>query len=465
MEEVTVTDIYQWCREKGVEPLCSFAIIGLLTSVKDEVVLRAVGHLYGINQSCIVDRWTGQSGDTYAILISNRTPLDKTLIPVMVVLEGVVGGKVQLLWPEGEEMVAAEAITGGDSGAGPLLLGDGPTMETTQELSVNKDASGTGVKTVVDKMVSQLERLHYEGGYRRLRIFSGINPVPAGEENYDTWREAAIQHSEEWHCPEHIKKQRIVESLRGPAMRVIQATRRSKATATLNDYIEALDFSYGTLEDVGDLLARLNRTYQEPGETLTHYIYRVDRLIYQIVDKGGIDKGAVDERRMRQVLKGALTTHPVAQRLRCTMPLGTPPTLTELVKEVKLEEIQIDTRDKSIKRVKVVLPTPSPPSMDERLLKLLEEQNKKIDQLIALQSTSQPNQGWLVTRGRGVTSGIRSRSPIICYSCGQPGHRSFECSVMGAGRRGNATHSTVQPDNHLENFSGSAVTPSMAPQL
>ncbi|XP_063797562.1 paraneoplastic antigen Ma3 homolog [Pseudophryne corroboree] len=466
MEEVTVTDIYRWCREKGVEPICSFVLIGPLNAVNDDLAVSAVGNFYGISQPCVVDRWKGQSGDTYAILISNRNPLDKTLIPLMVVVEGAVGGKVQVIWPEGEEMVAAEALSGGDSGTGPLLVVDSPPTADPQESSVNKeDVSGTGVEAVVDKMVSQLERWHYEGGYRRLRIFSGITPVPAGEETYDTWREAAIQHSEEWHCPEHIKKQRIVESLRGPAMRVIQATRRSKTTATLKDYIEALDFSYGTLEDVGDLLARLNRTYQEPGETLTHYIYRVDRLIYQIVDKGGIEKGAVDERRMRQVLKGAMTNHPVAQRLRCTMARGPPPTLTELVKEVKLEEIQIDTREKNIKRVKVVLPTPSPPKMDERLLKLIEEQNKKIDQLIALQSSPQSNTGWPVMRGRGMTQGSRSRNHIICYSCGQPGHRSFECPGTGSGWGGNTTHTPPPPDHQLENFSGSAVTPSQAPRF
>ncbi|XP_063800283.1 paraneoplastic antigen Ma1 homolog [Pseudophryne corroboree] len=329
LEEVTSADIFKWCREKGVDPLCSFGLWGNLSGVSDEATLRVVANMYDVSQPCLVDRWRGSNGDTFAFLVSNRHSLDRTLIPIRVVVGDAPGWKIQVIWPDGNDCMDEEATSGGDSGTGAHAIGKCMTTVGVEAGgSENKDGTvGTGVDVVVDKMVSQLERWHYEGGYRRLRMFSGIIPVPVGEETYDTWRETAVQHSEEWQCPEHVKRQRIVESLRGPAMGVIQATRRSKPTATLKDYIEALDFSFGTLEDVGDLMARLHRTYQEPGETLTQYIYRVDRLIYKIVDKGGITKASVDESRMRQVLKGALTNNPVAQRLRCVRTSGPPPTL------------------------------------------------------------------------------------------------------------------------------------------
>ncbi|XP_063786100.1 paraneoplastic antigen Ma3 homolog [Pseudophryne corroboree] len=465
MEEVTNADIYRWCKEKGVEPLCSFGLVGKLSSASDDAVIRAVVQLYGISQPCTVDRWKGQEGETFAILLSNRFPLDNTLLPRMVVVEDVPGRKVQLVWPESME----EAATPGEEiGNDTTAAGDCFHINSGEDRTEDREESpGKGVETMMDKMVNQMERLHYEGGYRRLRIFSGISPVPAGEETYDTWREAAIQHSEEWQCPEHIKRQRIVESLRGPAMRVIQATRRSKSTATLKDYLEALDFSYGTMEDVGDLMSRLHRTYQEPGETLTQYIYRVDRLIYQIVEKGGIVKEAVDEQRMRQVLKGALTLNPVAQRLRCTRRSGPAPSLTELVKEVKLEEVQIENRDKTIKRVKAIIPAiPAPTStvMDDRLIKLLEDQNKKIDQLIALQSTASSRPYWSSDSNRGRTRGSGSRGTILCYSCGQPGHRSFECPMSGMERNGRMPFYHRSRDEQMENPNGSSVNPSQAPQ-
>ncbi|XP_063788844.1 paraneoplastic antigen Ma1 homolog [Pseudophryne corroboree] len=314
-----------------------------------------------------------------------KEPLDRTLIPSMILLEGTMGRKVQIVWPEERnEEEATEAALGEDSEGletgEPVSGGCFHTngREVNPPATTPKVLPETQTDNVVDKVVSHLERWHYKGGYRRLRIFSGIIPVPAGEETYEMWREAAVQHSEEWQCPEHIRRQRVVERLRGPAMGVIQATRRSNPTATLKEYLEALDFSFGTLEDMGDLMARLNSTYQEHGETLTHYIYRVDRLIYKIVDRGGFSPDIVNETRLKQVLKGALTNNPVAQRLRCTMTTAKPPTLTELVKEVKIEEVQIENHEKSVRKVKVVLPTPDtiPPPMDDRLVKLIEEQDK-----------------------------------------------------------------------------------------
>ncbi|XP_063786039.1 paraneoplastic antigen Ma1-like [Pseudophryne corroboree] len=393
MEGVSKDDILRWCKEKEIDAESSFGLSGNLTGVSDEAIINAVKFLYGVSEPCLVDKWKGASGTITAVLITNKNPLDKTLLPSMVVVAGVPGWKIHLVWPEWKDSGEEVDTPGEEHGTGkPHTQCTGrevhPNGDDTETPTGQEEAIGNQVETVVGKMVSHLERWHFEGGYRRLQIFSGITPVPTGEETYDLWREAATQHSEEWQCPEHIKRQRVVESLRGPAIGVIQATRRSNPNATLKEYVEALDFSFGTLEDVGDLLARLNHTYQELGETLTHYIYRVDRLIYKIVDKGGIAKDAVDSRRLTQVLKGALTNSPVVQPLRCTMAAARPPTLNELVREVKLEEVQIEDQEKTIKKVKVVVPASVQPSMDERLLKLIEEQNKKIEQHIALQSNT-----------------------------------------------------------------------------
>ncbi|XP_063786155.1 paraneoplastic antigen Ma2 homolog [Pseudophryne corroboree] len=472
MELITDIDIGRWCSEKGVDPRNCFGLRGNMVTVTDEGLLKTVRNLCGVKLPCIIDKWTGPYGDASAVLIKNGNPLDRTLIPSMILLEGTMGRKVQLVWPEERNdedaaEVAQEEVMEGPSMGEPMsggcfpatVQGGDPSHSTTKGLSDNP------VDKVVDKVVSHLEKWHYEGGYRRLRIFSGIMPVPAGEETYEMWREAAIQHSEEWQCPEHIRRQRVVESLRGPAMGVIQATRRSNPTATLRDYIEALDFSFGTLEDVGDLLARLNGTYQEYGETLTHYIYRVDRLIYKIVDKGGLSPEIVNERRLKQVLKGALTNNPVAQRLRCTMSSALPPNLTDLVKEVKLEEVQIENREKSVRKVKLVLPSADNPSpnIDDRLLKLIEEQNKKIDLLIALQTPQQPittsrTSGW----GRGINRRGGPRTNIECYSCGQLGHRSFECPLNRYDTRG--SNPNRRRESLEENENGSPVDPSQAPR-
>ncbi|XP_063818798.1 paraneoplastic antigen Ma2 homolog [Pseudophryne corroboree] len=468
MEKVMEEDISRWCQEKGVHVNYSLSLVGNLSTVKEEEVLKFMEQVYGLSYPCIVDKRKEQNGEVSAMLLSGKDVLDRTLFPGMIILERGSGRKIQIIWPEGQRSEEEEATQGDDQGAGEPITGvnsAGSYMirdETNAASRQRTSSSEPQVEAVVDKVVSHLERWHFEGGYRRLRIFSGITPVPAGEETYDMWREAAIQHSEEWQCPEHIRKQRVVESLHGPAMRVIQATRRSNPIATLREYIEALDFSFGTLEDVGDMLARLNGTYQNYGETLTQFIYRVDRLIYKIVDKGGLTSDVVDERRLRQILKGALTNSPIAQKLRCTMTPARPPTLNELVRDVKLEEVQMENREKSIKKVKVVLPTADPPPVDDRLLRMIEEQNKKIDQLIALQISQQRAPNRLLGVGRGDR---RSdfRNAYECYSCGQFGHRSFECPLRGSERRG-SNNNERRRSCEGGNSNGSAVDPSQTPQ-
>ncbi|XP_063819302.1 paraneoplastic antigen Ma2-like [Pseudophryne corroboree] len=428
--EISGEDIYSWCRSKGVDVQKSVNILGNFVDVIEEDIICEIKKMYGVKQPHIVDKWKDVSDELCAVLISNDNQLDASVIPANILIERIPGRRLQVRWPVdkyadgGEKAIIKEDSKVESTSAGCFHN----TSNTSEETSMGEEKIDPQVEYVMDKVVSHFERWHYEGGYRRLRIFSGVIPVPTGEESYDVWREAAVQHSEEWRCPEHIKKQRIVESLRGPAMGIIHATRRSNSHATLKNYFEGLDYSFGTLEDVGDLLSQLNQTYQEPTETLTSYIYRLDKILYKLLDKGGINPPEIDTMRLKYILRGAMTTNPVAQRLRCNMPRDPPPTLGELIREVKLEEVKIENREKNLKRVKVIVPTPEVPSVNEHLLKALEEQNKKLDQLISLQNTSSSNSRIpLLGRGRGFSRRPDNMRNLTCYRCGQLGHRSFEC--------------------------------------
>lgn len=76
--------------------------------------------------------------------------------------------------------------------------------------------------------------------YRQLRVFSGVNPVPAGEEEYDTWMEQAVQMISEWQCADTIKKQHIVESLQGPHSFFFKSS-NPDATTSYAAYLAALE--------------------------------------------------------------------------------------------------------------------------------------------------------------------------------------------------------------------------------
>lgn len=73
--------------------------------------------------------------------------------------------------------------------------------------------------------------------YRKLRIFSGVKPTPSGEEEYDAWAEQTMHLLEEWQCSDNMKKQRIVESLKGPAADIVRFLRAQNPTATSCDIL------------------------------------------------------------------------------------------------------------------------------------------------------------------------------------------------------------------------------------
>ncbi|XP_073470461.1 modulator of apoptosis 1-like [Aquarana catesbeiana] len=124
-----------------------------------------------------------------------------------------------------------------------------------------------------------------EPWYRRLRIFSGKQPVPTGEKEFDVWIEQAMQALEEWDLPEAQKKQRISESLRGAAAEAVRNLRLSNTTCTAYDYLAMLQEEFGRLEKAADLIYQFEHTLQRQGERLSEYIRRLNKMLYQIVLK------------------------------------------------------------------------------------------------------------------------------------------------------------------------------------
>ncbi|XP_050795739.1 paraneoplastic antigen Ma1 homolog [Gopherus flavomarginatus] len=130
-------------------------------------------------------------------------------------------------------------------------------------------------------------KLVYESApYKWLRSFSGVSPVPSGEDDYETWRDFTVPLVQEWEYSDAEKQKHVLESLRGPAMRIIRALKDSQPTATVQDYLTALESVYGTTDSDEDLYYRF--CYQEPHERMSDFIRRLEDLLQQVVRKEGI---------------------------------------------------------------------------------------------------------------------------------------------------------------------------------
>ncbi|XP_075768275.1 paraneoplastic antigen Ma1 homolog [Pelodiscus sinensis] len=179
----------------------------------------------------------------------------------------------------------------------------------------------------------------YEGvGYRKLRFFSGIQPTPVGEDDFESWMDQAVQMMEEWQCSDTMKRQRLAESLRGPASDVIRSIRVSKPSAGAMEYLHALDDIYGTTESEEDLCVRFCTTYQEEGEKLSQYVCRLEKLLHKVLVKKGILASRLDQVRMEQILKGACSGNLIALKLQLSDSRQNPPSFSKLVRDIREEE-------------------------------------------------------------------------------------------------------------------------------
>lgn len=154
-----------------------------------------------------------------------------------------------------------------------LLQQEGKSMDEVKALIMGKQTPKSDVSVDIVDAIGKLEdRCNQVSsdspGYRNLTLFSGLKPVPPGEEEYEIWMEQAAQMISEWQCTDAAKKQRIVESLQGPAADIVTFLKVSNPSATANEYLAALETTYGTTESGPDLMARFRHTYQESGEKL-----------------------------------------------------------------------------------------------------------------------------------------------------------------------------------------------------
>ncbi|XP_069802797.1 paraneoplastic antigen Ma1 homolog [Dendropsophus ebraccatus] len=433
MGTFTEDGVFKWCEETSTAEEYSFAVYGELLECSDNDILQNVNWLHGVIHPKVVDRRNDFEKPWSAALIATEQVLQKEFFPSAISVSAERGQKWIIIWPLRPVETQPQGSNSPDRRP-HRRLPPTPSRATSEETSATADI----LVATMEKLVSQFAKMQPEGSYRRLRTFSGVLPTPAGEEGYDIWRDATLQYLEEWQCTDAAKKQRIVESLKGPAMEVVQAAWRSKPHATSQDYMAALEDAFGSPEDGVDLLYKLRTTYQDPGEKMSDYLYRLDKLIHRVVSKGGISSAEVDKCRLDQVLRGALTHDPIAQRLRCCDKEKIPHSFPKLLKEVRHEEAILAARELKPTRVAAVALESKSPGREEELLKVIEKQGEQISQLLSVQ-TEQVE--WLrqiaeaaTERPQPLTKKIgdhpqRSRDPKTegCFICGDHSHIARQC--------------------------------------
>ncbi|CAM5136215.1 unnamed protein product [Natator depressus] len=77
--------------------------------------------------------------------------------------------------------------------------------------------------------------------YERFCYFSGVSPVPLGEDEDEIRRDCMVTLVREWECSDAKKWTRVLESLWGPAVQIIHALKDSQPVAMVQDYSLTLE--------------------------------------------------------------------------------------------------------------------------------------------------------------------------------------------------------------------------------
>ncbi|KAJ8375794.1 hypothetical protein SKAU_G00063740 [Synaphobranchus kaupii] len=216
--------------------------------------------------------------------------------------------------------------------------------DTQTPLKVLLDASASSgsaesIIRAVGDMLSKIEKPSGESSsYRRLRMFSGTLPTPAGEEVMEHWLEQARLMVEESDCSAKEKRRRIMESLRGPALAVVKAVRTADDDVTPTKCLDAIDSAFGTAESGEDLYFDFRLLQQEKDEKLSDFLRRIEQSMTKVVSKGGIPASRVDTARVEQLLRGAIHSDMMLVQLKLRERKQNPPKFLELLAEIRAEE-------------------------------------------------------------------------------------------------------------------------------
>uniref|UniRef100_A0AAY4ERH9 Uncharacterized protein n=1 Tax=Denticeps clupeoides TaxID=299321 RepID=A0AAY4ERH9_9TELE len=221
-----------------------------------------------------------------------------------------------------------------------LLQTEGRTMEDLRTLFVEKEGLPGSTEAILQAVGILLDKASKPtseyGSYRRLRMFSGTLPTPAGEEQFDHWLEQARLMVEECDWPRKEKRRRLMESLRGPALEIVKAARAGDPEISPEDCIEALEHAFGSAGE--DLYVAFRLLQQQPGEKLSDFLRRLEQLLDRLVQRGGLPPNCADRARLDQILRGAIVSDLMLVNLRLRERKAAPPTFLQLLKEIRAEE-------------------------------------------------------------------------------------------------------------------------------
>uniref|UniRef100_A0A8C6TUB1 Uncharacterized protein n=1 Tax=Neogobius melanostomus TaxID=47308 RepID=A0A8C6TUB1_9GOBI len=282
MANTLVDKLKRWCRGEAIEE--SYALLTVVPEDTDVATIElALQTIKCLGRVRVRGRIMSDSNDKVYVLCQSREKVVAEQVPYEVQpYEGAEAWPIITAFdtPSPEDDFNMKLRT--------LLQAEGKTFSDVQALFTESQPTSSSAESLIRAVTDLLDKTSKpaseSGGYRRLRVFSGTVPTPAGEEQFDHWLEQAYLMVEESDGSDKDKRRRIMESLKGPALELIKAIRLSDPDASPVKCLEALESAFGHAESGDDLYFSFRLMQQQRAEKLSDFLRRLERAkLYSVV--------------------------------------------------------------------------------------------------------------------------------------------------------------------------------------
>lgn len=99
------------------------------------------------------------------------------------------------------------------------------------------------------------------------------------------------------------------------------------------EYIDVIENTFGTPETGEELYFAFRMLSQQSSERLSAFLRRMERVLNNVVQRGGLQPAFADKARLDQLIKGATRSDMMLLNLRLRERRDQPPTFLQLLNE------------------------------------------------------------------------------------------------------------------------------------
>ena len=281
---------------------------------------------------------------------------------------------------------------------------------------------------VNDKISVQVEHLVC-GDSNRIRTFSG-NQARQNENSFDEWAKEIELMLEDEGLSQRAKRQKLLGTLRSLALDIA----RGMGDISIYALFKNLGELYAPSTSCVRILQDFFRMTLKPGEGLIDYLQRLSVTLDKVVKRGGLQSDLVDDTLLSH-FKTTCADDRVAHVLHVRFGAGTPPSLQQIVREVRrTEEDFASVPPKRDSNKKVQVQQRNVEVVDPKI----EQMQSQIDMLSKqIQLLSSQSAAMACQQPSAVPTSNNSSQPQkkptnkkwICLHCGKDdGHRRENCN-------------------------------------